>query len=198
MPSGPDDRDSDARMALWRRARHAELCEGHVSDGEGAIGQPDVLEGPGFLYRPRQVLFETGVMQTQPVETELQKHGGVPDDQLNQRFDEAKLPIQAYLMPPEVYLPGLIAQLRTPDSERGTGIALIFAVLLLVIAGSAGFGVVLAATILSQPVSPPWVESPAPPALPPQLTIPDAPADDLALSADPPSDSATPAVPPQY
>jgi hypothetical protein len=106
-------------MALWRRARHAELCEGHVSE-DGAIGQPDVLEGPGFLYRPRQVLFETGVMQTQPVESELEKHGGVPDDQLNQRFDEAKLPVQAYLMPPEVYLPGLIAQLRErPYSQWG-------------------------------------------------------------------------------
>jgi general secretion pathway protein A len=75
---------------------------------------------------------------------------------------------------------------------------LTIAVLLLVTAGSAGFGVVLAATILSEPEPSPWVESPAPPALPPQLTIPDAPADDLALSADPPSDPATPAVAPQY
>ncbi len=58
MPSGPDDLHSDARrMALRRRARHAELCEGHASDGTGAIGQPDVLEGPGFLYRPRQILL---------------------------------------------------------------------------------------------------------------------------------------------
>jgi len=120
MPSGPDDLHSDARMARWRRARHAELCGGHGSDGAGAIGQTDVLEGPGFLYRPRQILVETGVMQTQPVETELQKHGGVPDDQLNQRFGAAKLPVQAYLMPPEVYIPGLVAQLRDrPYGEWG-------------------------------------------------------------------------------
>ncbi len=74
---------------------------------------------------------------------------------------------------------------------------LTIAVLLLVIAGSAGFGVVTAATILSEPMSSPWVESPAPPALPPELTIPNVPADELALSADPPSDPATPVVP-QY
>ena len=67
-------------MALWRRARHAELCERHVERRHGRDGQPDVLEGPGFLYRPRQILLETGVMQTQPVETELQKHGGHLDD----------------------------------------------------------------------------------------------------------------------
>ena len=120
MPSRPDDLHSDARMARWRRARHAELCEGHRDGGEGAIGQPDVLEGPGFLYRPRQVLLETGVMQTQPVETELRRHGGVPDDQLNERFGAARLPIRAYLMPPEVYIPGLVARLRErPYGEWG-------------------------------------------------------------------------------
>jgi hypothetical protein len=119
MPSGPDDRHSAARRALWRRARHAELCEPHVSDGEGAILlPPDVLEGPGFLYRPRQILFETGVMQTQPVESELLKHGGSLDVQLSDRFGAAGLPIRAYLMPPEVYLPRLVAQLRErPYSE---------------------------------------------------------------------------------
>jgi Subtilase family len=120
MPSGPDDLHSDARMALWRRARHTELCEGHVSDGTGAIGQPDVLEGPGFLYRPRQILLETGVMQTQPVESELKRHGGELDTDLSDRFSKAGLPIQAYLMPPEVYIPGLVAQLRErPYGEWG-------------------------------------------------------------------------------
>ena len=124
MPSGPEDLQPDARMARWRRARHAELCEGHASHGEGAIGQPDVLEGPGFLYRPRQILFETGVMQTEPVETELLKHGGSLDVQLSDRFVEAKLPIRAYLMPPEVYIPGLVAQLRErPYGEWGAPMA---------------------------------------------------------------------------
>ena len=116
MPSGPDHPHSAARMELWRRARHAALCERPASDGTGAIGQPDVLEGPGFLYRPRQILLRTGIMQTQPVVAELERYHGAPDDQLNRRFDQAKLPLQAYLMPPEVYIPGLVAQLR-----KGTG-----------------------------------------------------------------------------
>src|ERR1700722_19173552 len=112
MPSGPDDLHSDARMALWRRARHTELCESHVSEETGAILPPDVLEGPGFLYRPRQILLEAGVMKTQPVESELKKHGGYLDTDLSGRFAEAGLPILAYLMPPEVYIPGLVEELR--------------------------------------------------------------------------------------
>lgn len=112
MPSGPDDPHSEERMALWRRARHAELCESHVSGETGAILPPDVLEGPGFLYRPRQILVETGLMQTQPVETDLMKHGGYLDTDLSGRFAEAELPVKAYLMPPEVYIPGLVEELR--------------------------------------------------------------------------------------
>src|ERR1700722_15473690 len=120
MPSGPDDLPSDARMALWRRARHTELCEGHVSDETGAKLPPDVLEGPGVLYRPRQILLETGVMQTQPVESELLKHGGYVDTNLSARFADAGLPIRAYLMPPEVYIPGLVEELRKrPYSQWG-------------------------------------------------------------------------------
>ena len=59
---------------------------------------------------------------------------------------------------------------------------LMVAVLLLVIAGSAGVGAVLAATVLSEPVSSPAVESPAPPALPPPLTIPDISADEAGVA----------------
>ena len=42
------------------------------------------------------------------------------DDELSGRFAEAGLPIKAYLMPPEVYIPGLVAQLRErPYGEWG-------------------------------------------------------------------------------
>jgi len=113
MPSGPGDLHSEARMALWRRARHTALCEPHASDGEGAILPPGVLEGPGFLYRPLQILVETGIMQTQPVENELvNRYGGSRDDKLSGRLAKAGLPIEVFTMPPEVYLPGLVARLR--------------------------------------------------------------------------------------
>jgi hypothetical protein len=108
-------------MARWRRARHAELCEGHGSDEAGVPLPPDVLEGPGFLYRPRQILLETGIMQTEPVENELKRHGGELDVNLSERFAAAGLPILAFLMPPEVYIPGLVAKLRErPYGEWGT------------------------------------------------------------------------------
>jgi hypothetical protein len=118
MPSGPDDQHSEERMALWRRARHTELCESHVSEETGAKLPPDVLEGPGFLYRPLQVLVETGIMDTQPVEADLLKHGAKLDFDLTGQFTEAGLPVQAYLMPPEVYIPGLVEELRRRPYSR--------------------------------------------------------------------------------
>jgi hypothetical protein len=77
MPDGPSALQAEERRALWRRARHAELCEGRRGDGEGAIGQPGVVEGPGFLYRPRQVLLEAGTAQSQRLEERLRREGGV-------------------------------------------------------------------------------------------------------------------------
>ena len=113
MTNGPDDGYSDARMALWRRARHAAVFKPPPSDGEGSTGRPGVLEGPGFLYRPLQILVETGLMQTQPVESELtHQYGGSLDGPLSERLHTAGLPIDVYTMPPQVYIPGLVAQLR--------------------------------------------------------------------------------------
>jgi Subtilase family len=82
-----------------------------------AGGQPDVLQGHGFLYRPRQILFEAGRAWSPTVTTRLQQDGGEPDNELNEEFAGAKLPVRAYLMPPGVNIPRLVAQLR----ERGAG-----------------------------------------------------------------------------
>ena len=81
-----------------------------------AHGQPDVLQGHGFLYRPRQVLFGTGRAWSPTVASQLQRDGGVPDDELNRGFAEAKLPVRAYLMPPEVNIPRLVDRLRERDA----------------------------------------------------------------------------------
>jgi hypothetical protein len=80
--------------------------------GNVASGQPDVLEGHGFLYRPRQILFETGNAAAQRIEERLRRDGGVPDDGINRGFVDAKLPVRAYLMPPEVDIPRLVVELR--------------------------------------------------------------------------------------
>jgi hypothetical protein len=111
-PDKPSAPHADERRALWRRARHAELCAGHHGDSPGAIGQPGVLEGPGFLYRPRQVLFETGTPHARRVEEQLRREGGVPDEETGRGFAAAKLPVRAFLMPPEVNIPRLVEQLR--------------------------------------------------------------------------------------
>src|SRR5438105_3922852 len=57
------------------------------------------------------------------------------------------------------------------------------AVLLLVILAGAGFGLTVAVSILTQPVTSPDVLSPLPPALPTAFVIPAAPADDAAAPA---------------
>jgi hypothetical protein len=111
MANGPDGRQAEERREHWRRARRAEL-RAHRGDVGGVPEQLDVLEGPGFLYRPRQVLYQTGVMQTQPVESRLESRGGHPDYALNQGFAAAKLSVAAYLMPPGVDIPELVAELR--------------------------------------------------------------------------------------
>jgi subtilase family protein len=82
--------------------------QGWVMRGE----QPDVLAGDGFYYRPRQILFETGSGESPTVIDQLQRAGGVPYGELNKGFAQAKLPIQAYLMPPTVDIPELVTQLR--------------------------------------------------------------------------------------
>ena len=71
------------------------------------------------------------------------------------------------------------------------------AVLLLAIVAGAGLGLVQALRILSEPVIPPSVESPAPPALPTSLAIPAVPADDQALAVYTRTASAAPTAPPQ-
>ena len=108
MPNGPGFPYPDERYNSWRRARRAEIER-----------RPDVLEGDGFLYRPRQILFETGNVAARRIEALLREHGGVPDDELNRGFTERKppLPVRAYLMPPEVDIPELVVELRR--HERG-------------------------------------------------------------------------------
>jgi hypothetical protein len=110
MANGPADRTAEERKH-WQDLRR-EVLHAHRGEVGGVPDQPDVLEGPGFLYRPQQVLFQTGLDYTAPVVSELSGLSGSPDQALNTAFDEAKLPVHAYLMPPTVNIPELVAELR--------------------------------------------------------------------------------------
>lgn len=90
----------------WDRDRHAELCR---KDGDG---RPNVKHGPGFLYRPRQVLVGTDTPLLPTVVEQLTRRGGVPDNELDRGFATAGLPVRAFLMPAEVDIPALVTRLR--------------------------------------------------------------------------------------
>jgi hypothetical protein len=85
-------------------------------DGWVALGQPNVLQGYGFLYRPRQVLLETGRPWEDQIIERLQREGGVLDEELDQELsrgsEQPVLPIRRYILPPEVDIPRLVVELR--------------------------------------------------------------------------------------
>lgn len=92
----------------WVRDRHAELCERREPQ--------DILEGPGYLYRPRQILVRQ-TRHTDRVIRDLTHHGGVPDAKLTEEFARAKLPILAFLLPPDAGIPEIV------DEFHGQGVA---------------------------------------------------------------------------
>ena len=108
---------------FWRCERHKDACRGRHwhdddDDSDDDDGRPaNVAEGEGFLYRPRQVLLEAaGDLPTQRAQREIEQRGGVPDGELDRRFAEVGLPVQAFLLPSGVDLPELVSELR-----RSTG-----------------------------------------------------------------------------
>jgi hypothetical protein len=119
MTNGPDGRQAEHPRMLRQNARRTQL-QAHRGVVGGVPDQLDVLEGPGFLYRPLQVLYQTGIMQTQPLQSELDKRGGHADHALTARFQKAGLPVGAYLMPPEVSIPDLVAELRQHEDGKPT------------------------------------------------------------------------------
>src|SRR6266699_3150798 len=89
--------------------------EGSSRNGMTFTGLPGVLMGPGYFYRPRQVLLgETASKQPDLTRRLLRAHG-VPDDKLNAQFAKAGLDVRAYLLPARVNIPRLIARLRATE-----------------------------------------------------------------------------------
>ena len=109
---------SAERSEIWHDERHEDLCEGRWhddddDDDDDGRRPPSVLHGPGYLYRPRQVLLEAdSSMAAERVQQELLQRGGVPDNELDRSFAAAGLPVRAFLMPSDVYIPALVDELR--------------------------------------------------------------------------------------
>lgn len=69
----------------------------------------EVLEGPGYLYRPRQILVgDTPERDT--IVRELTRYHAVEDPDLAGTFARAGLPVLAFVLPPDVSIPGLVEE----------------------------------------------------------------------------------------
>jgi hypothetical protein len=75
-------------------------------------GQPGVAEGPGYFYRPGQVLVAEGQPVTATVVSRLRQAGAARHEELTARATEAGLPVQVFQVPDETDIPGLIDRLR--------------------------------------------------------------------------------------
>jgi hypothetical protein len=89
------------------------------ADGNGSgpggvafTGLPGVLMGPGYFYRPRQVLVGGSAIKRTDLTRRLLRVKGQPDAKLNKQFEMAGLELQAYLLPADVDIPRLITRLR--------------------------------------------------------------------------------------
>jgi hypothetical protein len=98
--------EGDRRYQRWLKKRPPRSEKG-TDDPEG------VLDGPGYRYRPRQILLEIGESPAYDrVTALLKKENARADDRLNQSFASAGLPVEAFLLPPEVSIPALVSRLR--------------------------------------------------------------------------------------
>src|SRR4051794_11192337 len=96
------------RIELWLRVRARRVL--------GEKPPSDVLEGPGYLYRPGQLLVNNAdlhLVVEQLKEVDAQLH---PD--FSRQFAEFKIPVSVYQVT-SVPIPDLVSRLRAPR-EDGT------------------------------------------------------------------------------
>lgn len=80
--------------------------------------RPDVLQGPGYLYRPGQILVEDDQEYTGRVVAHLQQLGAARHDELSERIELAGLPIRAFHVPDDHHIPDLVDRLRGHDHGK--------------------------------------------------------------------------------
>lgn len=91
------------------------IGKGISPNGMRFKGLPGVLAGPGYYYRPRQVLLGASAREQSDLTRRLLRAQGIPDDKLNGQFEKAGLDVRAYLLPPGVNIPRLIRRFRATD-----------------------------------------------------------------------------------
>jgi len=94
------------RFSLWLEARQSRIL------GIGKDGA--VLEGPGYLYRPTQLVVNTEDLHL--VSAPLQRVGAIEQPDLARQFTEYGIPITVFTVT-EVPIPTLVARLRAQKED---------------------------------------------------------------------------------
>jgi len=82
-------------------------------------GRADVLEGPGYLYRPGHILLEDDQEYTADLVAHLEGQvGAVRHEELHEKVELAGLPIRAFQVPEGHDIPGLVERLRAHEHGK--------------------------------------------------------------------------------
>jgi subtilisin family serine protease len=83
-------------------------------------GHPDVLQGPGYLYRPGHILVAADQEYTAGAVAHLQGLGATPHEEFTARFSQEGLPVHAYNVSAEHHVPTLVDRLREHEHGKPT------------------------------------------------------------------------------
>jgi len=83
-------------------------------------GHPDVLQGPGYLYRPGHVLVAAEQEYTAGIVAHLRSLDARPHEEFTARFMDEGLPIHAFEVPAEHHIPTLIDRFREHEYGKPT------------------------------------------------------------------------------
>src|SRR3954453_10164421 len=94
------------RIELWLQVRARRVL--------GEKPPSDVLEGPGYLYRPEQLLVNNEDLHL--VAEQLEQVKAVPHPEFSREFSALKIPVTVFTVS-SVPIPSLVARLRAVRNE---------------------------------------------------------------------------------